>query len=62
MALDKFIYLKKIDGFEDKLKNVGEGAGGTAEDVESYDRTTELEKLGGDVIDLRLNEWTALAA
>tara|TARA_Y100000310_G_scaffold28395_1_gene27034 strand:- start:7027 stop:8100 length:1074 start_codon:yes stop_codon:yes gene_type:complete len=34
----------------------------TAEDVESYDRTTELEKLGGDVIDLRLNEWTALAA
>jgi hypothetical protein len=33
-----------------------------AQDVESYDRATELEALGGDVVVLPAGEWTALAA
>lgn len=32
-----------------------------AEDSESYDRATELEALGGDVIELRPQDWRALA-
>lgn len=34
----------------------------TAEDVASYDRASELEKLGGAVINFRSSEWSALAA
>ena len=33
----------------------------TAEDVESYDRATELEALGGAVVDLNPGEWRAIA-
>ncbi len=33
----------------------------TAEDVESYDRATELEALGGAVVDLGANEWRTIA-
>lgn len=33
----------------------------TAQDVESYDRATELERLGGTVIELPKREWTMLA-
>jgi hypothetical protein len=31
-------------------------------DVEDYDRATELERIGGDVIELAANDWRALAA
>jgi hypothetical protein len=33
-----------------------------SQDVESYDRATELEKLGGTVIELAPGEWKSLAA
>ncbi len=33
----------------------------TAEDVESYDRATEIEALGGAVVDLPANEWRVIA-
>ena len=33
----------------------------TAEDVESYDRASELEKLGWKVIEMPQSEWTTLA-
>ena len=33
----------------------------TAEDAESYDRATELETLGGRIIDLPASEWRELA-
>ncbi len=33
----------------------------TAQDVESYDRATELESLGGDIIELPASEWRSLA-
>ena len=33
-----------------------------AQDVESYDRSTELEKIGGDVIELSQADWKVLAA
>lgn len=33
----------------------------TAEDLDSYDRASEFEKLGGRIIDLPRNEWQALA-
>lgn len=33
----------------------------TAQDLESYDRATELEKLGGRVIELPANQWQVLA-
>lgn len=33
----------------------------TAEDLESYDRASELERLGGDVIELSPNEWKRIA-
>lgn len=32
-----------------------------AQDVESYDRSTEMEKIGGDVIELASSDWRALA-
>jgi hypothetical protein len=32
-----------------------------SQDVESYDRATELEALGGRIIELKPNEWKALA-
>jgi hypothetical protein len=32
-----------------------------AQDVESYDRATELERVGGAVIELQHNEWAELA-
>lgn len=34
----------------------------TAEDVKSYDRATELEALGGRILDLPANDWRELAA
>lgn len=34
----------------------------TAEDVPSYDRATELERLGGNIIELSERNWMALAA
>lgn len=34
----------------------------TAESVIDYDRATELEKLGGDLINVKASEWTKLAA
>mgnify|MGYP003133977493 CR=1 FL=1 len=34
----------------------------TANETESYDRATELERLGGKVIELAENEWLKLAA
>ena len=34
----------------------------TAHDVESYDRATELERLGGDVIELPRTDWEVLAS
>lgn len=34
----------------------------TAQDVESYDRATELETLGGDILNLPRTEWHQLAA
>jgi len=33
-----------------------------AQEVESYDRSTELERLGGTIIELPKTEWEALAA
>jgi hypothetical protein len=33
----------------------------TAEDVDSYDRATELERLGGDLVDWSASAWKALA-
>lgn len=33
-----------------------------AQDVEDYDRATELERLGGEVIDLAPGDWKVLAA
>lgn len=33
----------------------------TAEDLESYDRASELEKLGGDIIELDPKEWKRIA-
>jgi hypothetical protein len=33
-----------------------------AQDVEDYDRATELERLGGEIIELPQNEWKVLAA
>jgi hypothetical protein len=33
-----------------------------AQDVESYDRASALERIGGDVIDLSSNEWRAVSA
>ena len=33
-----------------------------SQDVESYDRATELEALGGKVIELTPSDWHALAA
>ena len=33
----------------------------TAEDVESYDRASELETVGGQVIELPANQWQAVA-
>jgi len=32
-----------------------------AEDQPDYDRATELEKLGGRVVELKLSEWAAMA-
>ena len=32
-----------------------------SQDVDSYDRATELERIGGDVIELAPNEWRELA-
>jgi len=34
----------------------------TAQDVESYDRSDELEGFGGRVIDLPRSQWQQLAA
>lgn len=34
----------------------------TAQDVESYDRSTELERVGGQIIQLNSSEWRRLAA
>jgi hypothetical protein len=34
----------------------------TAEDVESYDRSTELERLGGDIVEWSERAWQALEA
>ena len=34
----------------------------TAEDVEEYDRATELEKFGGNIIDITPKDWKQLAA
>lgn len=34
----------------------------TAQDVESYDRATELETLGGNILTLKPTEWRTLAA
>ena len=34
----------------------------TSQDVESYDRASELERLGGNIIELGNRDWTALAA
>lgn len=33
----------------------------TAQDIESYDRASELERIGGDVIELPANDWQRLA-
>lgn len=33
----------------------------TAQDVDSYDRATELERLGGNIIELSPREWSVLA-
>jgi hypothetical protein len=33
----------------------------TAQDVESYDRATELEYLGGKIIELPRHEWERMA-
>ena len=33
-----------------------------AQDVDSYDRSTELEAIGGDVIELKPGDWKVLAA
>lgn len=33
----------------------------TAEDLDSYDRATEFEKLGGQVIELSRTDWKAIA-
>jgi hypothetical protein len=33
----------------------------TAQDVESYDRATEFERMGGALVDLPANEWRVLA-
>lgn len=33
----------------------------TAEDLENYDRATEFERLGGEIIELPRNAWTELA-
>lgn len=33
----------------------------TAQDIASYDRASELERLGGDIIELPANDWKALA-
>ena len=33
----------------------------TAEDVESYDRASELEALGGAVVDLHARDWQQIA-
>lgn len=34
----------------------------TAQDVSDYDRATELERVGGQIIELKPNEWQQLAA
>ncbi len=34
----------------------------TAQDVDAYDRATELEALGGDVIELSADQWRVMAA
>ena len=33
----------------------------TAEDVQSYDRATEIETLGGRILDLAANDWQRIA-
>ena len=33
-----------------------------AHDVDSYDRSTELEEIGGRILDLKVSEWRELAA
>ena len=33
----------------------------TAEDLDSYDRSTEFERLGGEIIDLPANDWQEIA-
>lgn len=33
----------------------------TAEDIESYDRATEFERIGGQVIELAANDWRRIA-
>lgn len=33
----------------------------TAQDVESYDRATELETLGGQILTLDRSQWQVLA-
>lgn len=32
-----------------------------AEDIESYDRATELERAGGQIITLAANDWKVIA-
>src|SRR5262249_40687809 len=32
----------------------------TAEDLESYDRATEFERFGGEIVELKRNEWAEL--
>jgi hypothetical protein len=34
----------------------------TAEDVESYDRASEIERMGGHIVTLANSEWKELAA
>jgi len=33
----------------------------TSQDVASYDRATELERLGGTVLELPVSDWSVLA-
>jgi hypothetical protein len=33
----------------------------TSQDAANYDRATELERIGGQVVELKQAEWTALS-
>ena len=51
-----------IQGGDLNLYGLSAAITATAQDVESYDRGTELERFGGEIVELSRNQWKELQA